>query len=243
MLVFFIVLLVIEVILKEAKTNDQSVTVSTSLLLTLGLGFSWLYKQQKMNYKHTLSLAEYLKTSVFDLLGIDQRAQEYYRQHQESKIAYKLYGGKKPLKIDCWMFYAYLHTVDCSASYAEVIENATKKLDMARCLEYLIEVQCPTLIHDVEEGKIIWNYDPEEENPIWASFTEVADICTEVQMSDTIQGIAIELRSLIDFSYLDILDCVPDPFNEAWLSAAYGDNVIDEKEYNLMLDKIYPETR
>lgn len=192
-----------------------------------------------MNYKHNLSLTDYLADTAPDYVG--DRAREYYRQYLDTKIVYKLYGGEKPPAIECWMFWAYLHTINRSALYAEVIENAVKMLDEEKCLGFLIDVECPALIHQVEDGYTWWNYDAEKETPIWASLSEDAAICVEVRMSDTIKGIAETLRGLIYFFNMDILKTYPDPFNEAWLSASYDAGIINDVEYNSMLDKKYSD--
>lgn len=95
-------------------------------------------------------------------------------------------------------------------------------------------MECPAIIHQVEDGCKIWNYDPDKESPIWASLSEEADIFTPVQMSDSITAIATRLRVAITFAGMEVVDLSPDPFNNGWLSANYGDT--EAAAYNRMLD-------
>lgn len=74
-----------------------------------------------MNHLHNLSLTDYLANSVPDYTG--DRAREYYHQYLDTKCVYNLHGGEEPPVIECWMFWAYLHDVDKSASYAEILKN------------------------------------------------------------------------------------------------------------------------
>lgn len=191
-----------------------------------------------MDYTHNLSLTDYPRDSVPDLIG--DRANEYYQQYRQIKIAYSLYGGKEPPVIDCWMFRAYLHSINSSALYTEIVENAANELDMLECLEFVIQVQCPAIIYEIEDGKVFLNFDPEKEHHLWASVSEDADTCVPVQMSDSISSIATELRGLIAFSRMDILDVFPDPFDEKWLSASYDSGMLTDSEFNSMLEVKYP---
>lgn len=148
-----------------------------------------------MNYTHNLSLTDYLKNSVPDLIG--DRAKEYYQQYRQKRINSELYGGQKLPHIDHWRFLAYLHYVDDSASYEESLENANK-LSVVDHLEFVIEANCPGIIRQLQQGNSYWNYRPKSENreseDFWSSLFEDSDICTEVQIVDNIYSVAQRLR-------------------------------------------------